>query len=47
MNTTAPAAFSYAGDYIREDIEAGGMTIQFYYGHKHQAVMEAAKAWTR
>lgn len=34
----------YAGDYIREDIEAGGMTIQFYYGRKHQAVMEAAKA---
>ena len=34
----------YAGDYIREDIEAGGMTIQFYYGRKHQAVMEAAGA---
>ena len=34
----------YAGDYIREDIEAGGMTIEFYYGRKHQAVMEAAKA---
>ncbi len=34
----------YAGDYIREDIEAGGMTIEFYYGRKHQAVMEAAEA---
>ena len=34
----------YAGDYIREDIQAGGMTIQFYYGRKHQAVMEEAKA---
>ena len=34
----------YAGDYIREDIEAGGMTIEFYYGRKHQAVMEAAQA---
>lgn len=34
----------YAGDYIREDIEAGGMTIQFYYGRKHQAVMETAGA---
>ena len=34
----------YAGDYIREDIEAGGMTIEFYYGRKHQAVMEAAGA---
>ena len=34
----------YAGDYIPKDIEAGGMTIEFYYGRKHQAVMEAAKA---
>ena len=34
----------YAGDYVREDIEAGGMTIHFYYGRKHQAVMEAAGA---
>ena len=34
----------YAGDYVREDIEAGGMTIQFYYGRKHQSVMEAAGA---
>lgn len=34
----------YAGDYIREDIEAGGMTIEFYYGRKHQTVMEEAGA---
>ena len=34
----------YAGDYICEQIEAGGMTIEFYYGRKHQAVMEGAKA---
>ena len=34
----------YAGDYVREDIEAGGMTIQLYYGRKHQTVMEAAGA---
>ena len=34
----------YAGDYVREDIEAGGMTIEFYYGRKHQDVMEAAGA---
>ena len=34
----------YAGDYVREDIEAGGMTIQFYYGRKHQDVMETAGA---
>ena len=34
----------YAGDYICEQIEAGGMTIEFYYGRKHQAVMEEAGA---
>ena len=34
----------YAGDYIRQNIEAGGLTIEFYYGRKHQAVMEAAGA---
>lgn len=32
----------YAGDYVREDIEAGGITIQFYYGRKHQTMMEQA-----
>ena len=34
----------YAGDYVREDMEAGGIHIQFYYGRKHQAVMEAVGA---
>ena len=34
----------YAGDYICEQIEAGGMTIEFYYGRKHQSVMEEAGA---
>ena len=34
----------YAGDYICEQIEAGGMTIEFYYSRKHQSVMEAAGA---
>lgn len=34
----------YAGDYIREDIAAGDLTIAFYYGRKHQAVMEDAEA---
>ena len=34
----------YAGDYVRQDIEAGGITLEFYYGRKHQAVMEAAGA---
>lgn len=34
----------YAGDYIREDIEAGGIKIELYYGRKHQEVMEKANA---
>ena len=34
----------YAGDYIRQDIEAGGISVEFYYGRRHQAVMEAADA---
>ena len=34
----------YAGDYIREDIQAGGIAIELYYGRKHQTVMEAAGA---
>ena len=42
MNSTG--GILYAGDYIREDIEAGGLTIEFYYGRRHQAVMEAAGA---
>ena len=40
----SPGGILYAGDYIREDIEAGGITIAFYYGRKHQAVMASAKA---
>ena len=34
----------YAGDYIREDIQAGGMTIELYYGRKHQDIMTQANA---
>ena len=34
----------YAGDYVMETIHAGGMTIEFCYGRKHQAVMEDAGA---
>ena len=34
----------YAGDYIKEEIQAGGITIEFYYGRKHQAIMTAAGA---
>ena len=29
---------------MRKEIQAGGITIEFYYGRKHQAVMEAAGA---
>ena len=42
--STGMGGILYAGDYIRQDIAAGGITIQFYYGRKHQAVMEAAGA---
>ena len=42
--TDSTGGILYAGDYIREDIAAGDLTIAFYYGRKHQAVMEAAEA---
>lgn len=41
---TGTGGILYAGDYICQDIEAGGVTIQFYYGRKHQAIMEEADA---
>ncbi len=34
----------YAGDYIRQDIEAEEMNIAFFYGRRHQDVMEATRA---
>ena len=34
----------YAGDYVCQTIEAAGLTIEFYYGRKHQAVMEQSHA---
>lgn len=34
----------YAGDYVREDIEAAGVTVSFYYARRHQPVMQAAGA---
>ena len=34
----------YAGDYIREDLTVAGISVQFYYGRKHQEIMEAAGA---
>ena len=42
--TNSIGGILYAGDYIRQDIQAGGMAIAFYYGRKHQAVMEEAGA---
>ena len=42
--STGTGGILYAGDYVRQDIQAGGMTIAFYYGRRHQAVMEAAGA---
>lgn len=42
--TNRAGGILYAGDYVREEIQAGGLTIDFYYGRKHQAVMEAAGA---
>ncbi len=41
---TGAGGILYAGDYIRQDINAGGITVQLYYGRKHQAVMESAHA---
>ena len=32
----------YAGDYIRKDIQAAGMNLSFYYGRKHEAILEQA-----
>lgn len=44
MEDTGFYMILYAGDYVKEDIEAAGATIHFYYGRKHQPVMEAAGA---
>lgn len=34
----------FAGDYVREDIESAGLTVQFYYARKHSPIMEEADA---
>ena len=34
----------YAGDYVREEVQASGTAVEFYYGRKHQPVMEQAGA---
>lgn len=30
----------FAGDYILEEVEAGGIIVEFYYGRKHQEIMK-------
>lgn len=32
----------YAGDYVSEQIESQGLTVDFYYGRRHQPIMEQA-----
>ena len=32
---TGSGGILYSGDYVREDIDVDGLTIQFYYGRKH------------
>ncbi len=44
IELSSPIMILYAGDYIRENIEAAGMNIQFYYARKHRPIMEAAGA---
>lgn len=38
----ARSAIFYAGDYVRQDIQAANLTVSVYYGRKHQAIMEQA-----
>ncbi len=44
MRMTLPSGIVYAGDYIRQDIRPAAPPSSFYYGRKHQAVMEQAGA---
>lgn len=39
-----PGGILYAGDYVREDVQAGGITVQLYYSRKHEAIMQQADA---
>ena len=39
-----PGGILYAGDYVCADVEAAGLTVRFYYGRKHQGIMEEAGA---
>lgn len=41
---TGTGGILYAGDYVRQDIEAGGITVEFYYGRRHQKIMEESGA---
>lgn len=44
IEDTMNSATIYAGDYVREDLSASGINAQFYYGRKHQPIMEQFKA---
>ena len=39
FETSGSSGTVYAGDYVRQDIEAGGFTVRLYYGRKHQAII--------
>ena len=41
---TGSGGILYAGDYIKEEISVAGISVEFYYGRKHQEIMEAAQA---
>ncbi|HHV10924.1 MAG TPA: M1 family metallopeptidase [Clostridiales bacterium] len=36
-------AIIYAGDYVRQEIKAEDLTINLYYGRKHETIMKEAK----
>ncbi len=44
IEDTVNRATIYAGDYVCEDLSAGGINARFYYGRKHQPIMEQLEA---
>ena len=44
IEDTGTGGILYAGDYVRQDINAAGTSIQFYYGRKHHPIMKEANA---
>ena len=43
-DTGEGAALLMAGDYVKTELDGGGMPIEFYYSRKHQEQMEAIDA---